>query len=67
MSYINDKYVQLWYIFGAEELEKIIDTIEILEDKLDQHDATAEDFYRNIVDTINELNAEVYKAHEFYN
>ena len=39
----------------------------MLEDKLDQHDATAEDFYRNIVDTINELNEEVYKAHEFYN
>lgn len=53
---------------GQEEANKIIDTVYMLEDKMEnQQDEVAKEFYYNIVNAVGELQAAVHEAHEFYN
>lgn len=53
---------------GAEEANKIIDTVYMLEDKMEnQQDEVAKEFYYKIVNAVGELQAAVHEAHEFYN
>lgn len=53
---------------GQEEANKIIDTVYMLEDKMEnQQDDVAKEFYYNIINAIGELQAAVHVAKEFYN
>ena len=53
---------------GQEEANKIIDTVYMLEDKMEnQQDDVAKEFYYNIINAIGELQAAVHEAKEFYN
>ena len=52
---------------GQEEANKIIDTVYMLEDKMEnQQDEVAKEFYYNIVNAVGELQAAVQEAKEFY-
>ena len=62
-----NKLDNLHQILGEEETEQLIDTIYMLEDKMEnQHDEVAKDFYLKISGAIQELQQAVYEAQNFY-
>ena len=65
---MNHKLEQLEAYLGEEESTTLIQTIEMLEDKMEnQQDDVAKDFYYKISGAIQELQMAVQEAHEFYN
>ena len=65
---MNNKLDHLHQILGEEETEQLIDTVYMLEDKMEnQQDEVAKEFYYNIINAIGELQAAVHEAQEFYN
>lgn len=62
-----NKLDNLHQILGEEETEQLIDTIYMLEDKMEnQQDEVAKDFYYKISGAIQELQQAVYEAQNFY-
>ena len=62
-----NKLDNLHQILGEEETEQLIDTIYMLEDKMEnQQDEVAKDFYYKISGAIQELQQAVYEAKNFY-
>ena len=65
---MNNKLEQLEAYLGEEETTTLIQTMEMLEDKMEnQQDEVAREFYYNIVNAVGELQAAVHEAQEFYN
>lgn len=63
-----NKLDNLHQILGEEETEQLIDTIYMLEDKMEnQQDDVAKEFYYKISGAIQELQLAVQEAQEFYN
>jgi transcription elongation GreA/GreB family factor len=63
----NNKLEQLEAYLGEEETTTLIETIEMLEDKMEnQQDEVAKDFYYKISGAIQELQQAVYEAKNFY-
>jgi transcription elongation GreA/GreB family factor len=63
----NNKLEQLEAYLGEEETTTLIETIEMLEDKMEnQQDQVAKDFYYKISGAIQELQQAVYEAKNFY-
>lgn len=63
----NNKLEQLEAYIGEEETTALIETIEMLEDKMEnQQDEVAKDFYYKISGAIQELQQAVYEAKNFY-
>jgi hypothetical protein len=63
----NNKLEQLEAYLGEEETTTLIETIEMLEDKMEnQQDEVAKDFYYKISGAITELQQAVYEAKNFY-
>lgn len=66
MNKLN-KLEQLEAYLGEEESTTLIQTIEMLEDKMEnQQDEVAKDFYYKISGAIQELQQAVYEAKNFY-
>lgn len=66
MNKLN-KLEQLEAYLGEEETTTLIQTIEMLEDKMEnQQDEVAKDFYYKISGAIQELQQAVYEAKNFY-
>ena len=64
---MNNKLEQLEAYLGEEESTTLIQTIEMLEDKMEnQHDEVAKDFYLKISGAVQELQQAVYEAKNFY-
>ena len=64
---MNNKLEQLEAYLGEEETTTLIQTIEMLEDKMEnQQDEVAKDFYYKISGAIQELQQAVYEAQNFY-
>lgn len=64
---MNNKLEQLEAYLGEEETTTLIQTIEMLEDKMEnQQDDVAKDFYYKISGAIQELQQAVYEAKNFY-
>jgi transcription elongation GreA/GreB family factor len=64
---MNNKLEQLEAYLGEEETTTLIQTIEMLEDKMEnQQDEVAKDFYYKISGAIQELQQAVYEAKNFY-
>ena len=62
-----NKLDYLHQILGEEETEQLIDTIYMLEDKMEnQQDEVAKDFYYKISGAIQDLQQAVYEAKNFY-
>jgi len=62
-----NKLDHLHQILGEEETEQLIDTIYMLEDKMEnQQDEVAKDFYYKISGAIQDLQQAVYEAKNFY-
>ena len=62
-----NKLEQLEAYLGEEETTTLIQTIEMLEDKMEnQQDEVAKDFYYKISGAIQELQQAVYEAKNFY-
>ncbi len=62
-----NKLDNLHQILGEEETEQLIDTIYMLEDKMEnQQDEVAKDFYYKISGAIQDLQQAVYEAKNFY-
>ena len=66
MNKLN-KLEQLEAYLGEEETTTLIQTIEMLEDKMEnQQDDVAKEFYYKISGAIQELQQAVYEAQNFY-
>ena len=66
MNKLN-KLEQLEAYLGEEETTTLIQTMEMLEDKMDnQQDDGAKDYYQKISQAIQELQQAVYEAKNFY-
>lgn len=66
MNKLN-KLEQLEAYLGEEETTTLIQTIEMLEDKMEnQQDEVAKDFYYKISGAVQELQQAVYEAKNFY-
>lgn len=66
MNKLN-KLEQLEAYLGEEETTTLIQTIEMLEDKMEnQQDEVAKDFYYKISGAIQDLQQAVYEAKNFY-
>jgi hypothetical protein len=64
---MNNKLEQLEAYLGEEETTTLIQTIEMLEDKMEnQQDDVAKDFYYKISGAVQELQQAVYEAKNFY-
>ena len=64
---MNNKLEQLEAYLGEEETTTLIQTIEMLEDKMEnQQDEVAKDFYYKISGAIQDLQQAVYEAKNFY-
>ena len=64
---MNNKLEQLEAYLGEEESTTLIQTIEMLEDKMEnQQDEVAKEFYYKISGAIQELQQAVYEAKNFY-
>lgn len=64
---MNNKLEQLEAYLGEEESTTLIQTIEMLEDKMEnQQDDVAKDFYYKISGAVQELQQAVYEAKNFY-
>lgn len=64
---MNNKLEQLEAYLGEEETTTLIQTMEMLEDKMDnQHDDVAKEFYYKISGAVQELQQAVYEAKNFY-
>lgn len=64
---MNNKLEQLEAYLGEEESTTLIQTIEMLEDKMEnQQDDVAKEFYYKISGAIQELQQAVYEAKNFY-
>lgn len=64
---MNNKLEQLEAYLGEEETTTLIQTIEMLEDKMEnQQDDVAKEFYYKISGAIQELQQAVYEAQNFY-
>jgi len=64
---MNNKLEQLEAYLGEEETTTLIQTIEMLEDKMEnQQDEVAKDFYYKISGAVQELQQAVYEAKNFY-
>mgnify|MGYP002522917484 FL=1 len=64
---MNNKLEQLEAYLGEEETTTLIQTIEMLEDKMEnQQDDVAKEFYYKISGAIQELQQAVYEAKNFY-
>lgn len=64
---MNNKLDHLHQILGEEETEQLIDTIYMLEDKMEnQQDEVAKEFYYKISGAIQDLQQAVYEAKNFY-
>ena len=64
---MNNKLEQLEAYLGEEETTTLIQTIEMLEDKMEnQQDEVAKDLYYKISGAIQELQQAVYEAKNFY-
>jgi len=62
-----DKLDHLHQILGEEETEQLINTIYMLEDKMEnQQDEVAKEFYYKISGAIQDLQQAVYEAKNFY-
>ena len=62
-----NKLEQLEAYLGEEETTTLIQTMEMLEDKMDNsRDEQAIDFYRKISGAVQELQQAVYEAKNFY-
>ena len=65
---MNNKLDHLHQILGEEETEQLIETVYMLEDKMEnQQDEVAKEFYYKIVNAVGDLQAAVHEAQEFYN
>lgn len=66
MNKLN-KLEQLEAYLGEEETTTLIQTMEMLEDKMEnQQDEVAKDFYYKISGAVQELQQAVYEAKNFY-
>jgi hypothetical protein len=64
---MNNKLEQLEAYLGEEETTTLIQTIEMLEDKMEnQQDDVAKEFYYKISGAVQELQQAVYEAKNFY-
>ena len=64
---MNNKLEQLEAYLGQEETTTLIQTMEMLEDKMEnQQDDVAKDFYYKISGAVQELQQAVYEAKNFY-
>lgn len=64
---MNNKLEQLEAYLGQEETTTLIQTMEMLEDKMEnQQDEVAKDFYYKISGAVQELQQAVYEAKNFY-
>lgn len=64
---MNNKLEQLEAYLGEEETTTLIQTMEMLEDKMEnQQDEVAKDFYYKISGAVQELQQAVYEAKNFY-
>jgi transcription elongation GreA/GreB family factor len=64
---MNNKLEQLEAYLGEEETTTLIQTIEMLEDKMEnQQDDVAKEFYYKISGAVQELQQAVYEAQNFY-
>jgi hypothetical protein len=64
---MNNKLEQLEAYLGEEETTTLIETVEMLEDKMEnQQDEVAKDFYYKISGAVQELQQAVYEAKNFY-
>lgn len=64
---MNNKLEQLEAYLGEEETTTLIQTIEMLEDKMEnQQDEVAKEFYYKISGAVQELQQAVYEAKNFY-
>lgn len=64
---MNNKLEQLEAYLGEEETTTLIQTMEMLEDKMEnQQDEVAKDFYYRISGAVQELQQAVYEAKNFY-
>ena len=62
-----NKLKQLETYLGEEETTTLIETIEMLEDKIEnQQDETAREFYQRISEAVQELQQTVYEAKTAY-
>jgi len=62
-----NKLEQLEAYLGEEETTTLIQTMEMLEDKMEnQQDEVAKDFYYKISGAVQELQQAVYEAKNFY-
>lgn len=62
-----DKLQQLEAYLGEEETTTLIETMEMLEDKMEnQQDQVAKDFYYKISGAVQELHQAIYEAKNFY-
>lgn len=64
---MNNKLEQLEAYLGEEETTTLIQTMEMLEDKMEnQQDEVAKDFYYKISGAVQELQQAIYEAKNFY-
>lgn len=64
---MNNKLEQLEAYLGQEETTTLIQTMEMLEDKMEnQQDEVAKEFYYKISGAVQELQQAVYEAKNFY-
>jgi hypothetical protein len=64
---MNNKLEQLEAYLGEEETTTLIQTMEMLEDKMEnQQDEVAKEFYYKISGAVQELQQAVYEAKNFY-
>ena len=64
---MNNKLEQLEAYLGQEETTTLIQTLEMLEDKMEnQQDEVAKEFYYKISGAVQELQQAVYEAKNFY-
>ena len=64
---MNNKLEQLEAYLGQEENTTLIQTMEMLEDKMEnQQDEVAKEFYYKISGAVQELQQAVYEAKNFY-
>ena len=64
---MNNKLEQLEAYLGQEETTTLIQTREMLEDKMEnQQDEVAKEFYYKISGAVQELQQAVYEAKNFY-
>lgn len=63
-----DKNLALNYIIGEDQINDLIETMQMLEDKIENsHDRVAQEYYDDICATIYQMCKAVNEAKTFYN